>query len=699
MYDECLSLAGNPTPVLAFGGTSESAPLTAGVAALVIQAYRNTHGGATPSPTVVKQIITSTADDVGAPAEQQGTGLIDAYKAGLAAESYNQPSKAPNGTPDTLLTGADQLNGSGLPSSRQTLTDTVTNNGSKPESVALSTRAIGTYRSLKAGTVVLSDTASPHITDWQGVTDNYEPFTFNVPAGQDRLNVSAAFQNAGNNATDPALHARVRITLIDPQGRLAEYSVPQGDGNYGDVQITEPIGGRWTAYIYSRDSADGGTSGPVVVGASSARYTSFGSVSPSSVRLAPGQSAPIRLTVSTPSQPGDAAGSILLSSRGQAQSTIAVTLRSLIPTGNTVFNGVLTGGNGREFQAGEAFYYQVNIPAGRPELNTTITLADNPNNVFDAWLISPSGEAQAFAENTVPISNPPTNELGTQLHVLSPQAGTWTLDVLFAPQVSGMALSEPFTVTMNQNAVPVQSTVPNSPSVKLTGGQAHNFGVTISNNGPDPEVYFLDARQPTTTTESLAPTAGTTNTVSEPASAFSATPNSVYLVPSHTTTLQGAASTSGPQNIQFDMQGPAGDPDVGSNVGSLVGASFSGNPIESGLWDLAPVESGAFGATGGPSETATTSLSATTAGFDTDVTSPTGDLWQSAADPSAPFDPVVVNPGQTVTIPVTITPSAASGSTVSGTLYVDDAYFFLYELFNGLNGNDVAAVPYTYTVG
>ena len=698
MYDECTSLAGNPTPVLAFGGTSESAPLTAGVAALVIQAYRNTHGGATPSPTVVKQIITSTADDVGAPAEQQGTGLINAYKAGLAAESYGQPSKAANGTPDTLLTGTDQLNGSGLPGSRQTLTDTVTNNGGKAETVSLSTRAIGTYRSLKAGTVTLSDTASPHITDWQGVNDNYEPFTFNVPAGQDRLNVSAAFQNAGNNLTDPSLHARVRITLIDPQGRLAEYSVPQGDGNYGDVQITEPIAGRWTAYIYSRDSKDGGTTGPVVVGASSARYTSFGSVSPSSVRLAPGQTAQVRLTVSTPSQPGDAAGSILLSSGGKPQSTIAVTLRSLIPTGHAVFNGVLTGGNGREFQAGQAFYYQINIPAGRPELNATITLADNPNNVFDAWLISPSGQAQAFAENTVPISNPATNELGTQLHVLSPQSGTWTLDVLFAPQVSGMALSEPFTVTTNEDAVPVQSTVPNSPSVKLTGGQAHTFGVTISNNGPDTEVYFLDARQPTSTTESLAPTAGTTNTVQEPASQFSSNPLTVYLVPSHTTTLQGEASTSGPQPIQFDMGGPAGDPDVGSTSGSLVGATFSANPVEQGLWDIAPVESGAFGPIGGPSETATDSLSATTAAFDTDVSSPTGDLWQSAANPSAPFDPVVVNPGQSVTIPVTITPSGPAGSTESGTLYVDDSYFFLYEFFNGTNGNDVAAVPYTYTV-
>jgi hypothetical protein len=698
MFFECVSLAGNPTPVDAFGGTSESAPLTAGVAALVIQAYRQTHGGATPTPAVVKQIITSTTDDIGAPAEQQGAGLIDAYKASLAAESYGKSSPPSKGNDNTLLTNANQLNGSGLPGSRQTLTDTVTNNGSHTESLSLSTRAIGAYRSLKSGTVVLSDTDSPHIVDYQGVNDNYEPFKFNVPAGQDRLNVAAAFQNAGNNLTDPALHARVRITLVDPRGRLAEYSVPQGDGNYGDVQITEPIAGQWTAYIWSRDSKDGGTTGPVVVGASSARYTSFGSVTPRRVRLAPGQSVPVRLTVATPSSPGDSAGSILLSSHGQTQSTIAVTLRSLIPTGHAVFNGVLTGGNGREFQAGQLFNYQINVPANQPELNATVTLADNPNNVFDAWLVNPSGEAQAFAENTIPISNPPTNVLGTQLHVPSPQAGTWTLIVLFAPQVSGMALSEPFTVTTNQDPVPVQTTLPSSRSTKLTGGQAQTFNVTVHNNGPDPEVYFLDARLPESTNETLATTAGTTNTIKEPNSLFNPNPFAVYLVPTHTTSLAEQASTTGPQPIEFDSAGPAGDPDLASTQGSLASLAFSANPIEQGLWDIAPSEVGPFGANPGPSETATTSMSVTTAAFDNDVSSPTGDLWQTSADPNAPFNPVVVEPGQSATIPVTITPSAPPGSTVSGTLYVDDSYFLLYEFFNGLNGNDVSAVPYTYTV-
>ena len=64
----------------------------------------------------------------------------------------------------------------------------------------------------------------------------------------------------------------------------------------------------------------------------------------------------------------------------------------------------LTGGNGRSDSTGETFYYQFDVPPGRPELNASVTLADNPNNVFDAWLVSPSGEAQAFAAAEAGIS-------------------------------------------------------------------------------------------------------------------------------------------------------------------------------------------------------------------------------------------------------------------------------------------------------
>ena len=119
--------------------------------------------------------------------------------------------------------------------------------------------------------------------------------------------------------------------------------------------------------------------------------------------LAPGQSKPVTLTVSTPSTPGDAAGAIVLNQSGGPgfgrQSTIPVTLRSLIPSGSQSFTQTLTGGNGREFYAGQEFFYQLNVPAGTRELNGSIDLANNPNNPFTAFLINPNGSAQAQASN------------------------------------------------------------------------------------------------------------------------------------------------------------------------------------------------------------------------------------------------------------------------------------------------------------
>ena len=71
----------NPPPIWAAGGTSASAPETSGTAALVIEAYANTHHGNLPSPALVERIIVSSATDLGAPAARQGAGLVNTLKA------------------------------------------------------------------------------------------------------------------------------------------------------------------------------------------------------------------------------------------------------------------------------------------------------------------------------------------------------------------------------------------------------------------------------------------------------------------------------------------------------------------------------------------------------------------------------------------------------------------------------------------
>src|SRR5699024_10194692 len=94
IYTECENAIGGSTIGLEdFGGTSESAPLTAGTAALVIQAYRQAHGGKTPKPAVVRQIIFSSATDLGISAENQGAGLLNALRAVQMARAYGKHAK------------------------------------------------------------------------------------------------------------------------------------------------------------------------------------------------------------------------------------------------------------------------------------------------------------------------------------------------------------------------------------------------------------------------------------------------------------------------------------------------------------------------------------------------------------------------------------------------------------------------------
>ena len=338
------------------------------------------------------------------------------------------------------------------------------------------------------------------------------------------------------------------------------------------------------------------------------------------------------------------------------------------------------------------------IPAGLPVLNADISTGD-PANTFMAELVDPTTEQSASTAVNTQIDVGPQN--GAQLHVLDPAAGLWTLIIDFYNQVSGTALAQPFSVTLDTTpATASASGLPDAASTMLAAGTPVTANVTVTNTGDAAEAYFIDGRLDQSATINLV--SSTPSTVPVP---VSGTPPE-FLVPSHTTAITASASAAA--GIFFDFSHVLGDPDLISNnqpFGENPTGAFSSSAVADGVWAITPFQDGPDGRHGVPPVSTSTSMTATTAAFDPAVSSATGDLWMQSVEPTAAFTPVVVNPGQTVTITVTITPTGTAGTTVRGTLYLDDASIVSGVVTeNALTGNfpqgsDVAGFPYQYTIG
>jgi subtilisin family serine protease len=678
-YAACTDFSGNPASVELSGGTSEAAPLTAGVAALVIQAYAKTHGGHVPTPAVVKRIIVSTAENINAPGDQQGAGLIDAYQAVRAAASYHGSTHKSG---HAVLDSATQFNATGQPHSGHHFAETLTNTGTSTLHLGLSSRSLGSYHAVSTRSLQL-DTANGFSAE----------VTFHVARGQARLNASVALKGV------------IDLSLISPSGKLAHFNLPQGQGNYGNSQVADPQPGTWTALIAASTPA---TSVTAKFQASTAKWASFGRLSAHSLTVPGGASRTVHLTVSSPGRPGDRAGSIQVRSSAASPSfarvtSIPVTLRALIPVPHSSesFTGTLTGGNGRAANTGQTAYYQIKVPSGLKALNVQVKMNSSANPIL-AELVDPAGEAASTAVNGLESGSGSTAtinaETGTQLHVVAPKAGTWSLIVDFFDTVSGTSVAQPFTVTVNDTAVKATAAgLPDSAATSLPAGTPVTVKVKVTNTGKTPEAYFVDGRLSTQTTSSLA----AQTVASLPLPNLNGTVPA-YLVPSHTSSISAQVTASASQF--FDFAYPFGDPDLISSTGTTSTGGLSAPDIAAGDWTITPFLTGPTGASPAPVVTATTSMQATYASFDPAVTAPTGDLWQGATNAAAPFAPVVVKPGKSATIPVTITPSGTAGAVVSGTLYLADSYLIPGEVtFNALPGNfpegsDVAAFPYSYTI-
>jgi hypothetical protein len=702
IFAECTNFQGQSANIEESGGTSESSPLTAGAAALVIEAYRKTHHGVSPSPALVKQILTSTATDLGAVATEQGAGLLNTYKAVLLAESINtsrfssQPAVG-----QSLLLSQNHLTAIDNPGTTEHWPVTVTNTGALGQLVQVSGRSFGPNQNVQSGSVTLIDGSSPEFANYQPLQNNYGTFRFQVPAGADRLNASIAYPGNPANGNN----SRVRLILIDPLGRLAAHSLPQGVGNFGNADVREPTQGTWTGVIFGDVASVGGTNGVIPWQVSTQRFAPFGSVSPGAFFLAPGQSQTIQVTASTPSKPGDASGSIVLTSSGGGfdnyvgaeSNSIPVTLRSLVELGQGGgFSGVLTGGNGRPPGEGQVDYYEFNVGPGHGSITANVSLTNDAGDIVGSYLINPDGVAVGFGEDD--------NGSSLTAYTLNPVAGTWTLIVEFAEPVIGDEISQPFSGNIQLDNVSVRAHgVPDHVHTKLAAGVPVTIPVTIRNNGVAPEQFFIDARLNSTASVPLAqlfpPASSSGYTLPLGIGTDPNTPE--WLVPTETSSVQAAAIATLP--VLFDWGAGQGDPRLFAAPTSSHSAAGSYTPtggvVTPGVWFANPTEIGPY-SSAAPEGFVNASMTVTMKNFDPAVTSDSGDLWLVAVEGLAgfgSFTPVIINPGESGVINVTITPAGASGTVVSGNLYVND-YVGNVPPYEQTTGDELAAIPYAYTI-
>ena len=455
----------------------------------------------------------------------------------------------------------------------------------------------------------------------------------------------------------------MRLILIDPTGKLAAHSLPQGDGNYGSVDVRYPAAGTWTGVIFGDTAADGGTNGAVPWQVSTQTFTPFGAVFPSTLTLPPGQSGTAWVTATTPSAPGDAAGSIVITASGSQQATsIPVTLRSKINVGR---RGRVLGRADRRQRpgAGRGPGGVLRVQRAQGRAATSPPRSSSRNDAGDpvgAYLVAPDGEALGYGQNQDPLTG--NASTGETAYTVDPTPGTWTLVVDFAEPVEGNELADPYTGTVTFNATSASAAgLPDSAHTTLAAGTPVTIPVTVTNNGPEPEDFFVDPRLDTDTSLTLASL--TASTVPLPP-----TNEPEWIVPTETSGILGVADRRPcPRCSTSARPGRPGPREHQQHGGRALRRRRRPGPTAR---PAAPCRQAA----GSPSRASAartrhpprpgrppSPATVTTRAFDPAVTSTTGDLWTAASTAAFTDTPVVIGPGASATIDVTITPSAAAG--------------------------------------
>jgi len=696
-YTGCTDDNGQPTNLEEFGGTSESTPFISGEAALIIQAYRQAHHGASPSPAQVQAIVDESSDDLGLPSEEQGGGLINSYRAVQVAQSIDGGPA----TGSALTTSDTQLSAVAEPGSTVTHKITVRNSGAGTQRVDAAVRQVTKVIGQTSQTVSVGTTKT--FIDSIGRLCDYTLATFKVPVGTDRLLASISWPGAAG--------PRGRFSLLDPSGAFAAYAIPQGPGNVSQIDVHQAAPGTWTAIIYELDTLK--YPAPVTLRTTDFRASSAGSVSPSSFVLTQGASRTITVRTTAPASEARADSLVFTGRFGQATTVPVITrvVQKVRFDHPARFSGTFAIGNGRSFSPAQTDTYLFDVPRGASDLDVNLALSGLP---VVAHLSDPSGEPVANDLNQHPGSTGDTKvtDSGLQIVHADPVPGVYQLTLeLLNPVQGDVVLPQPFSgVVALDGAHVVADGVPNSKNVRVgSGGSTQS--ITIYNTSPQPQNYFIDPRSASSATYSLVAVGG--KVVGDPYTAHSALPLPSddadvlpsWLVPTQASRLTVGASASDPIDFDFmPLDSPTAinspqNPDIEAPPGTGSSASHSAHEVGSSMWAAFPTLHGLTPPDGSPAGSVDFQASITAKAFFSDYTSSTGDPLLSTVDAgAAAATPITIPAGGHATVTLHLKPSGAKGSVERGALYVDTLNPFGSSGTTGLV-DEVAAIPFAFTVG
>jgi hypothetical protein len=698
-YQSCGNSSGKPSQIQQFGGTSEAAPLTSGAAALVIQAYRKAHDGASPSPAMVRRILDSSAAVESLPADEQGAGLLDSYRAVKLAATIHSPVRVGS----ALSISKPYVSAVAAGGSTVKKSVSVTNNGARSQRVSALLR--GFVTSGETSQTANLDATDPTYIDSLGRTVTFIKKTFVVRKGTGRLDAKASFPGPAGPL--------VRLTLLDPTGTFSGYSLPQGVGNLAHVDVQHPVVGRWTAVLFTIHNATQYT-GPVLLRTTAFRASPAGSVTPSRFTLASGASRRVSIRTRAPSAEATASALVVRGSTSGASSMpVVVRAAQRVSVRRPAhFTGTFDNGNGRSFSPAQTDTYLFQVPRGAKDFDVTVQTTGTPALPIIAHLSDPNGEPTATDLNQRPqAGGTVVTDRGVQIVHTDPVPGRWQLTLELENPVAGAALPQTFTGTATLNQARVSSTgVPASSGRTVSKAHGSTATITIHNTSPQPQTYFVDPRAAREASYRLvavesAKTGDPLTTVTQlPLQSDSDLP--AWLVPTQAKRLTVSASATAP--IDMDVMPLDSPTAINSPNNSDILATTSGNSavavhrtheVASSMWAAFPTLVGPDPAAGSPAGSVTMQATVRAKRFDPAFTSSTGDPLLATVDPSAAAaTPVVIPAGGTAVVTVTLLPTGRVGTVHRGRLFVDTL-----APFGSAGGSslvdEVAGIRYAYRIG